>query len=141
MVKRTLIVLLIGMVLLALLPTVGMAQERVRPRDSLLYGLGSFLIPGLGQYLNDEPGKALAHFIVAVALPTICEIVTAEILPWPFPRHRRRALCGLLSLVWHAHSAIDAYETAEEYNEMHGFALDISHWKWASSEIGQNSQF
>ena len=140
MVKRTLIVLLIGMVLLALLPTVGMAQERAQPRDSLLYGLGSFIIPGLGQYLNEEPGKALAHFIVAVAIPTVCEVVD-YILPRPLPWRLRRALCGLLSLVWHAHSAIDAYETAEEFNEMHGFALNPPRWEWASSEIGQNSQF
>lgn len=76
MAKRIFILLLIGMVLLALLPTVGMAQERVQERDPLLYGLASFIIPGHGQYLNDEPGKALAHFIIAVAIPTVCEIVT-----------------------------------------------------------------
>ena len=138
MVKRIFILLLIGMVLLALVPTVGMAQEGVRPRDSLLYGLGSFIIPGLGQYLNEEPGKALAHFIIAVAIPTVCEIVTDYIFPLPW--RLRRALCGLLSLGWHAHSAIDAYETAEEFNEMHGFALNPSRWEWASGKIGQNSQ-
>lgn len=141
MTKRIFILLLIGMVLLALLPTMGMAQERVQERDSLLYGLGSFIIPGLGQYLNDEPGKALAHFIIAVAIPTVCEIVTDYVPHQRLPWRLRRALCGLLSLAWHAHSAIDAYEIAEEYNEMHGFALNPPRWEWASSEIGQNSQF
>lgn len=129
MLKRTLIVLMIGMLLFAVVSTVGMAQARARPRDSLLYGLGSLIIPGLGQFLNDEPGRALIHFLVALALPVICEIVTDEILPWPFPRRHRRTICSLLSLIWHAHSAIDAYETAEEFNRRHGFAFDPSRWE------------
>lgn len=122
MIKRIFILLLIGTVMVALLPTTGMAQERVRPRDPLLHGLASFIIPGLGQFLNDEPGKALSHFIIAVAIPTVCELVR-HILPRPLPWRLRHALCSLLSLVWHAHSAIDAFETAEEFNELHGFAL------------------
>lgn len=122
MIKRISSFFLIVVVLLALLSMMGVAQERVRPREPLLYGLASFIIPGLGQYLNDEPSKALAHFIIAVAIPTVCEVIR-YFLPRPLPWRLRRALCSLLSLGWHALSAIDAYETAEEFNRRHGFAL------------------
>lgn len=137
MVKRILIVLLFGMVLLALLPSVGMAQEQAQPRDPLLYGLGSFILPGLGQYLNDEPGKALTHFIIAAAIPVACYIVTRYTIPYWYPRY---ALCGLASLGWAAMSAMDAYETAKRFNEDHGFALDPSEWEWASSKVEQGAQ-
>jgi len=60
------LVLVLGAV--SLVPLVGTAQEG--PRDPLIHGLASFLVPGLGQYLNGEPDKALVHFLVAVAIPT-----------------------------------------------------------------------
>jgi len=132
MTKRILIALLFGTVLLALMPAVGVAQEGVRERDPLLYGLASFVLPGLGQYLNEEPDKALSHFLIAAALPLACYFVTYYTLPW-YPRY---TLCSLLSLGWHAYSAIDAYETAKRFNEMHGFALSPSSWRWASDSRG-----
>ena len=129
MAKRILIALLLGMVLLVLLPTVGMAQEGAERRDPLLYGLASFILPGLGQYLNDEPGKALTHFIIAAAIPVVCYTVTYYTIPYWYPRY---TLCGLASLGWAAMSAMDAYETAKRFNEEHGFALDPSRWEWGS---------
>jgi hypothetical protein len=134
MVKRILAVLLIGMILLTLLPTAGMARVRVSPRNPLLYGLASFILPGVGQFLNDEPDKALVHFVVAVALPTVVTIV-GHFFPW----HLQHALLGLLSLGWHTYSAIDAYRTADRFNARHGFAVNSLRREWAAIGIEQNS--
>jgi uncharacterized membrane protein len=134
---KYILVLLVGVGLLVILPVVGTAQEEleVRPREPLLYGLASFVLPGLGQYLNEEPGKALSHFLIAVAIPVGCYYVHYT-LPYYYPLY---PVCGLLSLGWAAYSAIDAYETAKRFNEMHGFALNLR-WEWAFGKKDQNSR-
>lgn len=101
---------------MALFPLIGAAQEG--PRDPLVYGLASFLIPGLGQYLNGEPDKALVHFLVAVAIPTVGYYM-AVITVNPFIAYAT----PLVQLGWHVYSALDAYNVARAYNEMHGFSL------------------
>lgn len=125
MIKQIVIVVMLGVVVLALLPTVGMAQEKPRSRDPLLYGLASFVLPGLGQYLNEEPGKALTHFLIAVAAPVACYAITYYTVPYYLPRY---SLCGLVSLGWGAYSAIDAYETAKRFNKKQGLALTLLKW-------------
>jgi len=98
----------------ALFPLAATAQEG--PRDPLVYGLASFLIPGLGQYLNGEPDKALVHFLVAVAIPTVgyymAAITLNPLLAYVTP---------LAQLGWSIYSALDAYNVAKAYNEAHGF--------------------
>ncbi len=99
-----------------LVPLMGAAQEG--PRDPLVHGLASFLIPGLGQYLNGEPDKALVHFLVAVAIPTVgyyMGILTVN----PFLFY----ITPLAQLGWSIYSAMDAYNVALEYNIRHGFSL------------------
>jgi len=105
-----------------LFPVLGAAAEAT-PREPLLYGLASFFIPGLGQFLNDEPDKALANFLVAVAIPVVCPIFY-YILPPDY--YLRWSLCVLLQMGWHAYSAIDAYQVAKRFNEEHGFAFGDS---------------
>lgn len=101
---------------LALLSPIAVAQEG--PRDPLVYGLASFLIPGLGQYLNGEPDKALMHFLVAVAIPTVGYYMAVITLN-PFLAY----VTPLAQLGWSIYSALDAYNVAKEYNEAHGFSL------------------
>lgn len=124
MIKYTLALLVgVGIGLMVIPGVVGTAQEEpaVKPRDPLLYGLASFALPGLGQYLNEEPDKALAHFLIAVALPVVCYYLHYT-LPYYYPLY---SVCGLLSLGWHVYSAIDAYETAKRFNEIHGFTFHL----------------
>lgn len=92
-------------------PTVGIAQEKQEEKDPLLYGLASFVLPGLGQYLNREPSKALTHFLIAVAIPVFCPVLVPDywVIGW--------RLCWLFQLGWHAYSAMDAYETAKRQSE------------------------
>ncbi len=101
---------------LTLLSPIAVAQEG--PRDPLVYGLASFLIPGLGQYLNGEPDKALMHFLVAVAIPTVGYYMAVITLN-PFLAY----VTPLAQLGWSIYSALDAYNVAKEYNEAHGFSL------------------
>jgi energy-converting hydrogenase Eha subunit E len=84
----------------------------------VVYGLASFLIPGLGQYLNGEPDKALVHFLVAVAIPTVGYYM-AFIALNPFLAY----VTPLAQLGWSIYSALDAYNVAKGYNEAHGFSL------------------
>jgi hypothetical protein len=114
--RLTFIVVLLGIVSLVFLPVAGMAQEIVHEREPLLYGFASFLLPGLGQYLNEEPDKALLHFFIAVAIPIVCYYVDYA-LPYSYPVY---PACSLLSLGWAAYSGIDAYETAKNFNEEQG---------------------
>lgn len=101
--------------LLVSFPVGGMAKERVSRRDPVLYGLSSFVLPGVGQYLNGEPDKALLHFLIATALPIMCY--------YALPYYPGVVTCPMLSLGWHVYSAIDAYETTQRFNEEHGFAI------------------
>lgn len=99
-----------------LIPIVGVSQEG--PRDPFLYGAASFVIPGLGQYLNGETDKALVHFLVAVSIPTV-GYYAAYLTLNPFLFY----VVPLAQLGWSLYSAMDAYNVAQRYNELHGFSL------------------
>jgi len=125
MVKRCcIIVLLLGITLLAFVPATGMAQDRYRSRaEPIFHGACSFVIPGCGQYLNGERGKAFSHFLVALLIPSACYMVS-RISPY-IDYYVLYPVCGLLSLGWHVYSAVDAFETAERLNEEGKFALYV----------------
>ncbi|NIR14830.1 MAG: hypothetical protein GWN86_13135, partial [Desulfobacterales bacterium] len=59
MLKRATAILMVGLVLLVAFQVMGAAQEeeQVTPKNPLLYGLASFVIPGAGQFLNGETNK------------------------------------------------------------------------------------
>lgn len=87
-------------------------------RSPILYGVGSFFIPGLGQLLQEEPEKAAIHFIVALGIPVagwlaalaspVSDLVTFA--------------TGLASLGWGVLSGIDAYRLAQQHNDNNGFS-------------------
>lgn len=83
------------------------AQRSIRSVDPIVYGLGSFMLPGLGQFMLGDRGTALTHFVVAIAVPTACYYLgfVSPFLPI-YP------ICGLVSLAWHAYSGVDAYDLA-----------------------------
>jgi len=70
-------------------------------------GLASFVIPGLGQLLNDEMDKAIIHFGVDVAVVGLGYYVGSLL---PFVSYAIPAL----HLGWALFSGFDAYNVAED---------------------------
>lgn len=66
--------------------------------DSLKYGVFSFIIPGLGQYLKDDRKKALSLFAGAVAI---------HIFIWFFMNN---AAGSAVQTLYHLYAGYDAYK-------------------------------
>jgi hypothetical protein len=111
---------LVGIVLLAiasLASTTAVAQSQT---EAWVPGLASFLIPGLGQLLLDEPDKAILHFGVDVAILAGGGYVASIMSPYYW--YSGYSLVGLAHLAWSLYSGYDAYTTAKEK----GFTLGFS---------------
>ena len=110
---RTIIVALcVGVILLV--STVGAVAQT---NDAWIPGLASFVIPGLGQVLNDQIDKAILHFGVAVVL-NVGGYYVAALLPFSYFSY---PLVGLIHLGWAAYSGLDAYGVAKDT----GFRLGL----------------
>lgn len=66
--------------------------------DSLRYGVFSFIIPGLGQYLNDDKQKGLTLFGAAVLL---------HIFIWFFMNN---PIGSVVQTLYHLYSGYDAFK-------------------------------
>jgi len=75
--------------------------------DAWIPGLGSFVIPGLGQLLNDQMDKAIIHFGVSVAVWTLGFYGRMFFPPLAYAT-------PALALGWHIFSGLDAYNTAKD---------------------------
>ncbi|HDJ30195.1 MAG TPA: hypothetical protein ENF29_03990 [Candidatus Acetothermia bacterium] len=94
-----------------------MAQSQT---EAWVPGFASFLIPGLGQLLLDEPDKAILHFGVDVAILVGGGYVASIMSPYYW--YSGYSLVGLAHLAWSLYSGYDAYTTAKEK----GFTLGFS---------------
>jgi hypothetical protein len=81
-----------------------------QPNEAWIPGVASLVLPGLGQFLNDEVGKAFLHLGIAVALDVGAYYV-ATLLPFSFYTY---PLVGLVHLAWGLYSAYDAYSVATD---------------------------
>ncbi len=80
--------------------------------DAWIPGLASFVLPGLGQLINDQVDKAFLHFGIAVAID-VGGIYVISLLPYTYYSY---PLIGLAHLGWALYSAYDAYSVAKEQN-------------------------
>ncbi len=78
------------------------AQEDLSP---IVPAIASFVIPGSGQLVNDQPNKALAHFVVGVGVSSV------YYLPFVIGTPTWRVVSAL-QLAWHGYSSYDAYQVA-----------------------------
>ncbi len=83
--------------------------------DAWIPGLASFVVPGLGQLLNDQMDKAVLHFVVAVGIYGLGFGVGWYISPYVL------YLTPALGLGWALYSAYDAYTVAKDQNFTLGF--------------------
>lgn len=117
---RTAVVVLVSMALLwasgpAVWAQEGMVKCRLKA-DPLLPGAASFLIPGLGQFLNGEDGKGFAHLIIALVLPTAVGLGAILLGPVvPMLSYILLLAAPALYLGWAVASAMDAYQVADKY--------------------------
>jgi len=78
-------------------------------------GVASLVLPGLGQFLNDEVDKAFLHLGIAIALNVGAYYVSA-LLPFPGVYG-----IGLVYLAWGLYSGYDAYTVARDQ----GFTIGL----------------
>jgi len=114
--KKTLVVCI---VLVGLLAGIAMSVGAQQSHDAWIPGLASFLIPGLGQLLNDEVDKAIIHFGVDVAI-----IVGGGYLAYllPYGYWYGYSAVGLAHIAWSLYSGYDAYNVAKDT----GFSLGMT---------------
>ena len=112
--KKTLVVLVVVVGLL-----LGMAVgASAQPTEAWIPGFASLLIPGVGQFLNDEMDKAVLHFGIGVGI-NVAGYYAAVFLPlgaYGYP------IWGLAHLAWALYSAYDAYDVAKA----RGFSLGLT---------------
>ncbi len=75
--------------------------------EAWIPGLASFVIPGLGQLLNDQIDRALIHFGVDVAI-YVAGFTVGAYIPYTW------YIVPAAHLAWAAYSGIDAYNVAKE---------------------------
>jgi len=75
--------------------------------DPWIPGLASFLIPGLGQLLNDQMDKAITYFAVDIAIWALGFYGAMFLPPLLFAT-------PALHLAWSIYSGFDAYNVAKE---------------------------
>lgn len=114
--KRALVVLAVAFGLLA-----GTAMGvSAQPDEAWIPGLASFLIPGIGQFLNEEITKGIVHLIVGTAIPVAGGVVVAA-LPSVY-QSAGIAMVGIATLGYRLYSGYDAYTVAREQ----GFYLGLT---------------
>jgi len=103
-------VLVVGVVALCMLfVTLGVSAQ-----DEWIPGLASFVLPGLGQLLNDQMDKAILHFGIDVAL-VVAGYYVGMFLPIGF------YALPALHLGWAIYSGFDAYNVAKDQGFSIGF--------------------
>ncbi len=82
--------------------------------DAWIPGLASFVLPGLGQLLNDQMDKAILHFAVGIGIGAIGYGVGWYFTPLWY-------VTPALYLGWAIYSGYDAYTVAKDQNFTLGF--------------------
>jgi TM2 domain-containing membrane protein YozV len=108
-------VMVLGVAVVVLLvSTLGASAQTT---DAWIPGLASFVIPGVGQFINDQVDKAILHFVVAVGLD-VGVYYLAALLPFGYYSY---PLVGLAHLGWALYSGFDAYNVAKDQGFQIGF--------------------
>lgn len=115
------IVAIVTVALLAVM-TVGAVAQAAPRTDAWVPGLASFIIPGLGQLLNDQMDKAIIHFGVAVAISVGGSLASSVLLYNGF--WYGYSIVAAAYLVWSVYSGLDAYNVAKEQGFMLGMTED-----------------
>jgi hypothetical protein len=83
--------------------------------DAWIPGVASFVLPGLGQLINDEMDKAILHFVVGVGIGALGYGIGWYVLPGAW------YLTPALYFAWSIYSGYDAYTVAKKNHFTLGF--------------------
>ncbi|MFB6291391.1 MAG: hypothetical protein ABEJ25_06660, partial [Candidatus Bipolaricaulia bacterium] len=92
-----------------LLTSLGAQSLAADDLSPVVPSLASFIIPGSGQLINEQPNKALTHFVVVVGIDTATYFLSLSYVRTSLLTYR---LGSLLHLAWSSYSAYDAYQVA-----------------------------
>ena len=118
---KTIVIGLVVVALMGIAPLVAGAPA-TQPNEAWIPGLASFLIPGLGQLMNNQPDKAILHFGVDVAI-WVGGGYIASLMPGYY-WYEGYSLVGLAHLAWSLYSGYDAYTVAKKQGFTLGFTGD-----------------
>ena len=126
---------LISSLLIASLGTNKLVAEELSP---VVPSIASFILPGSGQLLNDEPNKALTHFVVIVGIDTATYMFARTTRPFNWTSYR---LGTALHLAWSGYSAYDAYQVASGRQQRGIFnsSLELDSKRTTGSDIELSS--
>lgn len=110
---------LVGVLVIVIASMSSMSVTAQTQSEAWIPGLASFLIPGLGQLLNDEPDKAILHFGVDVAILVGGGYISSLMSPYYW--YSGYSIVGLAHLAWSLYSGYDAYTVAKEKGFSIGF--------------------
>lgn len=111
--RKFMVALCVGVILLV--ATFGASAQT---NDAWIPGLASFVLPGLGQFINDEMDKAIIHLGIAIALDVGAYYISSLLLPISY---YSAPLVGLVHLAWGLYSGLDAYNVAKDQ----GFTIGL----------------
>ncbi|MCF7891187.1 hypothetical protein K9M78_08220 [Candidatus Bipolaricaulota bacterium] len=98
--------LVVSCLLFNLIGSTAVADDNLSPA---VPAIASFIVPGAGQLLNEEPNKALTHFVVVLGIDTAAYFLTTTMMSgMPY------RLGTTLHLAWAGYSAYDAYQVAKD---------------------------
>lgn len=81
-----------------------MSYQQVAPRSPALAAIASFLLPGLGQFINGQVGKGVIA-LVAYGISWLLTTILIGFLMLP------------VVVIW---AIVDAYRSAQRWNRDHG---------------------
>lgn len=96
--------------------------------------IASLILPGAGQLINEQPNKALTHFIVVVGIDSATMLLTSVLSPsYPYDPTYDPTLVQTISsiglvlhLAWSGYSAYDAYQVASgRQQSIFGSSLEL----------------
>jgi TM2 domain-containing membrane protein YozV len=109
----------VSILIVGLLVGMTVGANAATNRDAWIPGIASFLIPGLGQLLNDQVDKAIIHFGIGMAIP-VGGALAVSVLPFNLWT-AGYSVVALATIGFRVYSGLDAYNVAEET----GFSIGL----------------
>lgn len=104
--RAIIVTVCIGVILLV--STVGAVAQS---NDAWIPGLASFILPGVGQFINDEMDKAILHLGIVIGVDLLAYYAAALL---PFTSMYAYPLIAAAHLGWGIYSGLDAYNVAKD---------------------------